>query len=124
MKSTDMPGSSVEGQPAQSPQWTLGHLLMAMAFVMPVIAVIGDLKHAGGGALRYALGAPLGLALGTTIVWLTWKSGKTVWLCFSGRSERARRTLAIGLFGLDICALLFGFIGGRALASLLIKLNA
>jgi hypothetical protein len=103
----------------QGPHVSLGHLLMAMAFVIPVATVIGDLKRAGGGLLRYALGAMLGLALGSAIVWITWKVGRFLWLRFSDRSRKADTALAIGLYGLDICSMIAGLMGGGFLASLL-----
>lgn len=102
-------------------EFTLGHLLMAIGFFMPVEAVVFAVKDAGGGALRYALGVPLGLALGLLIVRLDWKIGKALWLRSRNYSERVQNGLALGVFALQIVWIAAGAIVGGVLALLLVR---
>lgn len=100
---------------------TVGHLLMAIGFFMPVEAVVIVVKHAGGGALRYALGVPLGLALGVLIVRLDWKIGKALWLRSRNYSEKVQNGVALGVFALQVVWIIAGAIVGDELASLLVR---
>jgi predicted phage tail protein len=47
---------------------TLGHLFMGIALFMPAAVVVGEVRAAGGGVLRYLFGLPLALVLGGLVV--------------------------------------------------------
>jgi hypothetical protein len=48
-------------------QVTLGHLLLGLAFCMPVSMAVTEIKHSGGGISRYLIVAPVALVLGVLI---------------------------------------------------------
>jgi hypothetical protein len=83
-------------------QVTLMHLFLGIAFFMPITAATTELKHFGGGTLRYLVAAPLALALGGAIVCLDWKLGKTVWLRCQRYSQPAQNAVAIALFAVKL----------------------
>ena len=103
---------------------TLGNMLIVTSFTITVMAVILPLKDAGGGLLRYILGVPLALALGTLIVWLSWRFQKSLWLRSEGATKRKEYVIAV----VFLLSMLFfigaGVFAGDMLASLLIKLLA
>ena len=100
---------------------TIGHLLMAMAFLMPVIFVFGDVKGSGGGALRYALGVPSGLGIGAMIVFQDWHLGKYLWLRTRKFSTRVQNVVGVGGLALDVVWIVVGCFAGSELASMLIR---
>ena len=104
----------------QRGQVTLGHLLLSIAFFMPVVAVIMEIKRVGGGPVQYALSVPLGLGLGAVIGRLSWIAGRSLWLRSQSYSNKVQNGIAIGVFALDIVWIIVGGIAGTALAHLLI----
>jgi hypothetical protein len=92
-----------------------------MILEMPSVVIVAGFKRAHCGALPYFLGVPVGLALGAAIAWLTWKSGRFLWLKFNGRSKSADNLLGIGLLILHICSLMVAFASGVFVQSVLTK---
>ena len=116
----DMPEKQDTEQRTQHGQVTLGHLLLSIAFFIPVETVIFEIKHVGGRPVQYALGVPLGLGLGAVIGRLSWISGRSLWLRSQRYSQKVQNGIAIGVFALDIVWIIVGGIAGTALAHLLI----
>lgn len=98
-------------------QVTLGHLLLGIAFCMPVSMGVTELKHSGGGILRYLIVAPSALVIGALIVSFDWKLGKAVWLRCQRYSNKAQNRAAMGLFGLQLLWIVLGAISGFKLAT-------
>src|SRR5579872_1234590 len=98
-------------------QVTLGHLLLAIAFCQPVGIAVIQIKHSGGGILRYLVIVPVALALGFLIASLDWKLGKATWLRCQAYSNRARKRVAIALFCLQLLWIVLGVISGFKLAT-------
>jgi uncharacterized protein HemX len=101
----------------ESGQVTLMHLFLGIAFCMPIAAATTQLKHSGGGTLRYLVAVPLALALGAAIVCLDWKFGKTVWLRCQRYSKQAQNAVAVALFVVELLWIVVGDISGFKLAA-------
>jgi uncharacterized protein HemX len=99
-------------------QVTLMHLFLGIAFCMPITAATTELKHSGGGTLRYLVAVPLALALGAAIVWLHWKLGKTVWLRCQRYSKQAQNAVAMALFAVELLWIVVGGLSGFKLATI------
>jgi hypothetical protein len=93
------------------------HLLLAIAFVMPLSGAIAELKHSGGGALRYVIVLPTSLAVGALIVWLDWKLGKALWSRCQRRSPQVQNVVAMFLFILELLWIVVGGVSGFKLAA-------
>ena len=106
---------------SQRSQLTLSHLLTAMSLVMPVVAVVGGVKHAGGGVRRYLFGVLFGFILGACLVLFDWHIGKFFWFRAQLYSERAREITAMGFFALQLVFIVVGGLAGDRLAQLLIR---
>lgn len=98
-------------------QVTLGHVLLAIAFCQPVGIALTRIYHSGGGIRRYLIVAPIGLVFGVLIASLDWKVGTAVWLGCQRYSNRARNTVAIALFCLQLLWIVLGMILGFKLAT-------
>ena len=98
-------------------QITLMDLFLAIAFCMPIIAATTELKHSGGGTMRYVVAVPSALALGAVIVSLDWNLGKTVWLRCQRYSHQAQNAVAVTLFALELLWIVVGGISGFKLAA-------
>jgi hypothetical protein len=98
--------------------FTLGHLLLAMAFCQPAGIAIIQIQHTGGGRLRYLIVAPVGLMLGFLIASFDWKLGKAVWSRSRQYSNRAQNRLAVALFCVQLLWIVLGTILGFKLAML------
>ena len=98
-------------------QVTLGHLLLAIAFCMPMGMAMAELKHSGGGLPRYLVAAPSALVIGALIVSLDWKLGKAVWLRFQMYPKTVQDRVAIALFALDLLWIVAGAVSGLKLAT-------
>lgn len=98
---------------------TLGHLLMAIGFFMPVETVIMEFRRANGRVLDYIIGVPLAIGLGTLIVWLNWTFGKRLWIRSQGYSKNVRNAIALGAFSLDFVWIIVGLVAALGLVSLL-----
>ena len=96
---------------SESGQVTLGHLLLVIAFFMPICAVMVALKNWGGGLLRYLVAASTTLVLGALIVTLDWKLGKAVWLRSQRYSKKVQNATAIALFAVACFGLRGGHLG-------------
>jgi hypothetical protein len=101
----------------ESRQITLMDLFLAMAFCMPIVAATTELKHSGGGTMRYVVAVPSALALGVVIVWLDWNLGKTVWFKGQRYSKQAQNAVAMTLFALELLWIVVGGILGSKLAA-------
>lgn len=101
----------------ESGQVTLGHLLLGIAFCMPIGMAMTELKHNGGGVLRYLAAAPSTLVIGALIVSLDWKLGKAVWLRFQSYSKTVRNAAAVALFALELLWVVAGAVLGFKLAT-------
>jgi len=66
---------------------TLTNLLMAIAFLAPIAILIGDLKNARSGLLRYAAGLPSAMASAMILIFIEWHLLKLIWT----QSERYSR---------------------------------
>ena len=99
---------------------TLGHLLLAIAFFSPFMAVGTEIHRAGGGLLRYAAGILLATVLAAFIVWADWNVGKLLWARAQHHSGMAQNFLALGVFGLYFLSIVAGDIAGYHVASFLI----
>jgi hypothetical protein len=99
-------------------QVTLGHLLLGIAFCMPVSMAVAEIKHSGGGIFRYLIVTPLALVVGVLIVSLDWKLGRAVWLRYQQYSTRAQNRAAMALFTLQLLWIVLGAISGFKLATL------
>jgi len=97
------------------------HLLLGIAFCVPVGAAATVLAHSGGGTLRYAITVPSALALGALIVWLDWKLGKVLWLRCQGCSKQVQNVVAIGLFAAGLLWIAVGAVSGFKLATFVAK---
>ena len=102
----------------RSGQVTLSHLLLAIAFVMPVSGAIAGLKHSGSGALRYVIVLPASFVVGALIVRLDWKLGKALWSRCKQHSPKVQNAVAIFLFTLQLLWIVVGVVSGFALAAL------
>jgi hypothetical protein len=100
-----------------SGQVTLGHLLLGIALCMPVSMGVTELKHSGGGILRYVIVAPSALVIGALIVSFDWTLGKAVWLRCRRYSNKAQNRAAMALFGLQLLWIVIGAIAGFKLAT-------
>jgi hypothetical protein len=101
----------------ESGQVTMMHLLLCIAFFMPVVTAITELKHSGGGTLRYLVAAPSALVLGALIVSLDWKLGKVVWLRWQRYSKQAQNAVAIALLAGELLWIVVGVVSGVKLAA-------
>lgn len=121
--SCDMPeeldGLDTE-QRTQQGQVTVGHLLFAFVFLMPVEFVIFGIKDAGGGFFQYVLGVPLGVGLGAIIGRLSWNLGRFLGLRAEGCSTKMQILVALGILTLDIAWMILGGIAGSSLSRLLV----
>ena len=99
----------------------MGHLFMGITLFMPAATVVGEVRAAGGGVLRYLFGLPLALVLGGLIVVLEWYSGRFFWQRSQRYSDRAQNVVAIGLFALQLMWAMLAGICGYRLAHLVIK---
>jgi hypothetical protein len=97
-------------------QVTLMHLFLGIAFCMPITAATTELKHSGGGSLRYLVAVPSALALGAVIVWLDWTLGKTMWVRFQ-RYSKAQNAVAMALFSVELLWIAVGGVSGYKLAA-------
>jgi hypothetical protein len=92
-----------------------------MALFMPLVAVVAEVRAAGGGVLRYLFGLPLALVMGGLTVLLAWHSGRFFWQ----RSQRycggAQKIVVIGMFALQFFWIMLACICGSWLAHLVIK---
>jgi uncharacterized membrane protein YGL010W len=100
---------------------TLSHLLSGIALVMAPAIVVGEIRAAGGGAIRYLLGLASGLLLGTLIVLLEWHLGKFLWQRSQTLPDRGQNIVAIGLFALQFVWIILAMICGSQLAHLILK---
>ena|ERR1700719_2083144 len=98
-------------------QVTLMHLLLGIAFCMPITAATSELRHSGGGTLRYLVAVPSAIALGAVIVSLDWKLGKTVWSGCQRYSKRAQNAVAVVLFAVEWLWIVAGGLSGFKLAA-------
>ncbi len=101
----------------ESRQVTLMDLFLGIAFCMPTTAALTELKHSGGGTLRYVVAIPSALALGAVIVWLDWKLGKTARLRCQQYSKQAQNVIAMALFAVELLWIGVGGISGFKLAA-------
>src|SRR5215468_8046307 len=101
----------------QSGQVTLMHLLLAIAFVMPITGAIAELKHSGSGALCYLIVLPASLAIGALIVWFDWKLGKALWSRCERHSPKVQNAVAMFLFTLELLWIVVGVVSGSMLAA-------
>jgi len=101
----------------QSGHVTLMHLLLAIAFVMPLSGAIAELKHSGGGALCYVIVLPASLAVGALIVRLDWKLGKALWSRCQRHSPNVQNAIAMFLFTLELLWIAVGIVSGSMLAA-------
>ena len=99
-------------------QVTLLHLLWAIAFIMPTVAMTSELRHSAGGILQYLVGVPSSLAVGGLIVWLDWKLGRRLWLGSQRYSRSTQDVVAFGLFVLSLAWVIAGAVTGALLASI------
>ncbi|HSS99378.1 MAG TPA: hypothetical protein VLK33_20225 [Terriglobales bacterium] len=100
-------------------QITVMDLILGIAFCMPTVAAVSELKHSGGGISHYLIAIPLGLSLGALIVWVDWKLGKTIWLRYQGYPKRAQDMLAIFWILVDLLWIIIGGFLGIKLAWLM-----
>lgn len=105
----------------ESGQVTIFHLLTSIAFCMPLGAVITELRHSGGGTLRYLVAVPVALALGVLIVSLDWKLGKALWLRCQRYSKQAQNAVAIALVAAQLLWIVVGDVSGFKLAALVVR---
>jgi hypothetical protein len=87
-----------------------------MVFFMPVVAVITELKHSGGGMLRYLVAVPSAFVLGSLLVSLDWKLGKAIWFRCQRYSSRTQTVAAIASVVLDLSCILVGAVSGFKLS--------
>ena len=116
-----MPETKAVSENTGSGQVTLTHLLFGIAFCMPIGMALTELKHSGGGMLRYLVAAPSTLVLGALIVTLDWKLGRAIWVRCQRYSNKAQNTAAIALFELQLFWIVIGAISGFKLATLVIE---
>ena len=112
-----MPEHEVISGNTGSGQVTLMHLLLGIAFCMPIGMAMPQLKNSGGGLLRYVVAAPATLILGILIVFLEWKLGKAIWLRCQRYSKKAQNVVAFGLFVLQLLWIVVGTISGFKVAT-------
>jgi hypothetical protein len=94
------------------------HLLVGVAFFMPVVAASGDLKGLGGGTLRYAVALPSALTLGALIVLFEWKLGKAAWLKSQRYPKKTQDLIGVSIFALQLLCTAIGAVFGTKLATL------
>jgi hypothetical protein len=102
-------------------QITLYDLLTLISFLMSVMSVIDALRRERSGVLRYVIGVPLALGIGTLILWLNVSCNQFVWDRFKGRSTRTLNFVALGVLILELVWIGIAATTGIWLASLLIK---
>ena len=59
---------------------TLSNLLIVIAFFTPIANVIGELRNARSGFLRYSIGLPTTIASASIIVVVEWHLLKLIWM--------------------------------------------
>ena len=116
-----MPNERTGLRNSESGQVTLMHLLLCIAFCMPIVEATTDLEHSGGGAVRYLIAVPSALVLGALIVCLDWKLVKAVLLRCQRYSKQSQNGVAIALFALQILWIVLGAIAGFKLAAFVAK---
>ena len=107
---------SVRGNRALS----IGHLLMAIAFFMPLTAAVSKAETLGGGPLSYLLVVPVSICIGILIVAASWVVGKFLWMKSESFSSRGRSAVAAGIFGLDVFWIVIALVSGYELASFIV----
>jgi len=112
-----MQNRNAASENAGTGQVTVGHLLLGIAFCMPLGAAVTEIKHSGGGILRYLIVAPVALVLGVLIVTLDWKLGRALWLRCQRYFNTAQNRAAVALLGLQLLWILVGAISGFRLAT-------
>jgi hypothetical protein len=112
-------GKGISENP-QSGQVTMMHLLLAIAFVMPITGAMA--KHFGSGALCYLIVLPASLAVGALIVWSQWKLGKALWSRCQRYSKKAPSAVALFLFALELLWIVVGVAAGSMLAALAVRI--
>ena len=88
---------------------------------MPIVSAITELKHSGGGMLRYLAAAPSAFAMGVAIVSLDWKLGKAVWLRCQRYSKATQNAAALALLAVQLFGIVGGAVSGFWLAMLIEK---
>ena len=113
------PQNTVASKNPESGQVTILHLLLGIAFFMPVVAAVSALKRSSGGALRYTVAVPLTLAVGSLIVWLDWKIGKAAWMRSEHYSKFLQNVAALSIVAMDVAWIAVGGVSGSELAKLI-----
>lgn len=102
--------------------FTLTNLLIVIAFLMPIIGVFAELKHAGSGLLRYSIGLPLSLAAALVIVIAEWQMLKLVWVQAEKHPSKWASVLSVALWFLLVTwSVVAGAKAGDLIAACLIR---
>lgn len=101
---------------------TLTNLLIAIAFFMPIIGVIAELRNARSGLLRYSVGLPTAIASAVILAFSEWHLLRLIWIHSEmspwRRSETAATVLAVFVF---IAWIVAGSMIGDSIAGFLIQ---
>lgn len=103
--------------------WTLVDLLIVVALFIPAVAVLEEVKAAGGGVLPYLVGLPLALVLGGLLVLIEWRLEWFLWRRSQKYGDRTQNIVAIGLLALCLAWIVLACICGDGLAHLVIKFS-
>jgi hypothetical protein len=119
-ESRNMEPDTLETKP-EAGQMTLIHLFLGIAFFMPTASAITEVKHAGGGVLRYLVVIPFAIVIGVLIVSIDWRLGKAIWLRSCRYSERVQIGVSVALFAFQLPWIFLGEVSGEKLAAFVVN---
>jgi len=119
-----MSEQNTEQENVQTGGVTLFHLFFGIVFFSPVFAVVTEIKHAGGGVLRYVLAIPIAIVFGALVVWLNWICGRWSWTKTKHSSNRIQGIIATISFCLLLISIVIEDISVFKLVPLLIRFVA
>jgi len=119
-----MTGTSNRGPNAENNDFralTLTNLLIMIAFLMPILTVFAELKHAGGGLLRYSIGLLLSTTSAVLIVVAEWQLLRLISTQFERYSSRwsSARAVALWLLLVTTCVVAGATVGDLIVACLI-----
>jgi hypothetical protein len=118
---SDQAEQKVVSMRSESGQVTLMHLLLSIAFFMPLIAACGEIQNTGGGITRYLLAVPLSIMIGVIIVVSDWNMGKMLWMKSQQLSRRIQNATALALLVLEVLWIFVGAVSGSKLGILVAR---
>src|SRR3954471_23915940 len=96
-------------------------LFAMVMFFTPMFATVAGVERLGGGSIRYLVALPLGIGLGTILVFFEWKIAKAIWLHFAKYSAKIKNALGISLFVIQLFWIFVGLVSGDKLSAFIVS---